>query len=75
MALLAFDPSLYTSDWSHPTAPTTLLTGMSVYAALYRDLVHGFVLDECDASLADEIARNDPRRRQFGGCNIAHAGW
>ena len=35
VALLAFDPSLYTADLSHPTPPTTLLASMAVFAALY----------------------------------------
>lgn len=34
--LRAFDPLLYTSDWSHPTPPTTLLTAMTVYQAIWR---------------------------------------
>ncbi len=36
VALLAFDPDLYTSDWSHPEPPTTLLTAMVVYQAVWR---------------------------------------
>jgi hypothetical protein len=36
VALLAFDSDLYTSDWSHPEPPTTLLTAMAVYQAIWR---------------------------------------
>ncbi|MFT7465602.1 MAG: hypothetical protein ACI9EF_003971, partial [Pseudohongiellaceae bacterium] len=36
VALLAFDPSLYTPDWSHPTEPTTLLAAMTLYQAIWR---------------------------------------
>ena len=39
VGLLAFAPSLYTSDWSHPTAPTTVLAAMTLYQALYRDRI------------------------------------
>jgi len=39
VALLSFDSSLYTPDWSHPTAPTTVLAAMTLYQALYRERI------------------------------------
>jgi hypothetical protein len=39
VALRGFDLSLYTADFSHPTAPTTLLTAMTVHQSIWRERI------------------------------------
>lgn len=37
VALRAFEENLYDPDWSHPTAVTTLMAGLTIYQAVYRE--------------------------------------
>ncbi len=52
VALLSFDDALYTDDWSHPEPPTTLLTAMTVYEALFDERI---TAQDPDFGAADDL--------------------
>ncbi len=66
MAALAFSPSLYVSDLSHPRQPITLVAGMTIYTALWQDALCG---------LNPEFTQQTPIGRHFIGNGFTAQMW